>query len=283
MEKPPMPSAKNGAVEIEYESFGDAAAPAILLINGLGSQMTRWPGEFCRQLAAHGYRVLRFDNRDTGLSTWFQPGESYSLSDMAADAVAVLDAAGIAKAHVAGVSMGGMITQAVAIEHPDRVLSITSIMSATGAPGTLDPTPEAGAVLTVAPPDPTADFEAFLDFQVANALVIGSPAYPWPEGALRQRAADEYARAYNPTGSARQMGAIRADGDRTERLRKLSVPAVVLHGADDPLVRLVGGEATAAAIPGAELRVIPGMGHDVPPSLYDTFVSAILAAVDRAG
>jgi pimeloyl-ACP methyl ester carboxylesterase len=278
-----MPRAKNGAVEIEYESFGEAAAPAILLINGLGSQMTRWPAEFCEQLADHGYRVLRFDNRDTGLSTWFQPGESYSLSDMAADAVAVLDAAGIAKAHVAGVSMGGMITQAVAIEHPERVLSITSIMSATGAPGTLDPTPEAGAVLTVAPPDPTADFEAFLDFQVANALVIGSPAYPWPEGALRQRAADEYARAYNPTGSARQMGAIRADGDRTERLRKLSVPAVVLHGADDPLVRLVGGEATAAAIPGAELRVIRGMGHDVPPALYDTFIDAILAAVDRAG
>jgi len=277
-----MPRAKNGAVEIEYESFGEAAAPAILLINGLGSQMTRWPAPFCEQLAAHGYRVLRFDNRDTGLSTWFQPGESYSLSDMAADAIAVLDAARIAKAHVAGVSMGGMITQAVAIEHPDRVLSITSIMSATGAPGTLDPTPEAGAVLTSAPPDPAAAFEAFLDFQVANALVIGSPAYPWPEGALRQRARDEYARAFNPTGSARQMAAIRADGDRTERLGRLSVPAVVLHGADDPLVRLVGGEATAAAIPGAELRVIPGMGHDVPPALYGAFVDAILAAVARA-
>jgi pimeloyl-ACP methyl ester carboxylesterase len=277
-----MPRAKNGAVEIEYESFGDTSAPTILLINGLGSQMTRWPAPFCEQLAARGYRVIRFDNRDTGLSTWFQPGERYSLSDMAADAMAVLYAAGVDKAHIAGVSMGGMITQAVAIEHPGRVLSMTSIMSATGAPGTLDPTPEAGAVLTVAAPDPAADFEAFLDFQVKNALVIGSPAYPWLEGALRQRAIDEHARAYNPTGTARQMGAIRGDGDRTERLSKLSVPAVVLHGADDPLVPLVGGEATAAAIPGAELRVVPGMGHDVPPGLYDIFIDAILAAAARA-
>ena len=278
----PMPRAKNGAVEIEYESFGDPSAPTILLINGLGSQMTRWPAPFCEQLAARGYRVIRFDNRDTGLSTWFQPGERYSLSDMAADAMAVLDAAGVAKAHIAGVSMGGMIVQAVAIEHPGRVLSMTSIMSATGAPGTLDPTPEAGAVLTAAPPDPASDYEAFLDFQVKNALVIGSPAYPWPEGALRQRAVDEHARAYNPTGTARQMGAIRGDGDRTHRLSSLSVPAVVLHGADDPLVPLAGGQATAAAIPGAELRVVPGMGHDVPPGLYDTFIDAILAAAARA-
>lgn len=277
-----MPRAKNGQVELEYESFGDEAAPTILLINGLGSQMTRWPADFCGKLAARGYRVIRMDNRDTGLSTWFKPGESYSLSDMAADAVAVLDAAGVAKAHVAGVSMGGMITQALAINHPDRVLSITSIMSATGAPGTLDPTPEAGAVLNTAPPDPKADFEAFLDFAVHNGETIGSPGYPWPPGALRERAAAEYARAFNPTGSARQMGAIRSDGDRTARLSKLKIPAVVLHGADDPLVRLAGGEATAAAIPGAELRVIPGMGHDLPPALHDTFIDAILAAVARA-
>ena len=277
-----MPKAKNGAVEIEYETFGPASAPAILLINGLGSQMTRWPAAFCEMLAARGYLAIRFDNRDTGLSTWFQPGQSYSLSDMAADAMAVLDANGVRQAHVAGVSMGGMIVQAVAIEHPDRVLSLTSIMSATGAPGTLDPTPEAGAVLTTAPPDPNADREAFIAHGVQNALVIGSPAYPWPEGALRERAVAEHARAFNPTGSARQMAAIRADGDRTERLGRLKIPAVVLHGADDPLVRPVGGEATAKAIPGAELRVIPGMGHDLPPALYDIFVDAILAAAARA-
>lgn len=277
-----MPRAKNGLVELEYESFGSDAAPTILLINGLGSQMTRWPAGFCGKLAARGFRVIRFDNRDAGLSTWFKPGESYALSDMAADAVAVLDAAGVDKAHVAGVSMGGMITQLVAIEHPGRVLSITSIMSASGAPGTLDPTPEAGAVLNTAPPNPQADFEAFLDFAVRNGETIGSPGYPWPPGALRERAAAEYARAFNPTGSARQMGAIRADGDRTQRLANLNIPAVVLHGAADPLVKPFGGEATAAAIPGAELRIVPGMGHDLPPALHDLFIDAITAAVARA-
>ncbi|KQW70874.1 hypothetical protein ASE17_18625 [Phenylobacterium sp. Root77] len=277
-----MPRAKNGLVELEYESFGSDAAPTILLINGLGSQMTRWPADFCGKLAARGFRVIRFDNRDAGLSTWFKPGESYALSDMAADAVAVLDAAGVDKAHVAGVSMGGMITQLVAIEHPGRVLSITSIMSASGAPGTLDPTPEAGAVLNTAPPNPQADFEAFLDFAVRNGETIGSPGYPWPPGALRERAAAEYARAFNPTGSARQMGAIRADGDRTQRLANLNIPAVVLHGAADPLVKPFGGEATAAAIPGAELRIVPGMGHDLPPALHDLFIDAITAAVARA-
>lgn len=276
-----MPRARNGAVELEYEVFGNTGE-TILLINGLGSQMTRWPEAFCEKLTAAGYRAVRFDNRDTGLSTWFQPGETYTLSDMAADAIAVLDAAGGGKAHVAGVSMGGMITQAVAINHPDRVASITSIMSASGAPGTMNPTPEAGAVLTEAPPDPKADFEAFVENAVKNALVIGSPGYPWPEGSLRARAIAEYERAFNPTGSQRQMIAIRGDGDRTERLGRLQVPAVVLHGADDPLVPRVGGEATAAAIPGAELRVIPGMGHDLPPALFDIVADAILAAAARA-
>ncbi len=277
-----MPNAKNGTTTIAYESFGDAAAPLILLINGLGSQMTRWPEPLCQRLTAKGYRAVRFDNRDVGKSTWFREADRYSLSGMAADAVAVLDAVGAAKAHVAGVSMGGMIGQAVAIEYPERVLSLTSIMSATGAPGTLDPTPEAGAVLTQPPPNPKTDYEAFLDQMVRNATIIGSPGYPWPEGALRQRAIAEYERAFNPTGSARQMAAIRGDGDRTERLGKLKVPTVVLHGADDPLVPPAGGKATADAIPGAELRLIPGMGHDLPPALYDTIADAILSAAARA-
>ena len=137
-------------------------------------------------------------------------------------------------------------------------------------------------MLNTAPPNPQADFEAFLDFAVRNGETIGSPGYPWPPGALRERAAAEYARAFNPTGSARQMGAIRADGDRTQRLAKLNIPAVVLHGADDPLVKPFGGEATAAAIPGAELRIVPGMGHDLPPALHDLFIDAITAAVARA-
>lgn len=277
-----MPTATNGPVEINYETFGDPSHPTILLINGLGSQMTRWPEAFCARLTAKGYQAIRFDNRDTGLSTWFKDGDRYSLSDMAADAMAVLEAAGVAKAHIAGVSMGGMISQAVAINHPDRTLSLTSIMSANGAPGTMDPKPEAGATLTAVPPNPATNYEGYLAHGVANAQTIGSPAYPWPDGALRARVIAEHARAFNPTGAARQMGAIRGDGDRTERLSKLNIATVVLHGADDPLVQVRGGESTAAAIPGAELRVIPGMGHDMPPALYEIFEDAILAAVARA-
>ncbi len=274
--------ANNNGVEIEYETFGDDQPQTVLLINGLGSQMTRWPVPFCEKLVAKGYRAIRFDNRDTGKSTWLTPGDKYALSDMADDAIAVLDAAGVKQAHVAGVSMGGMISQAVAINHPDRVLSLTSIMSATGAPGTMDSTPEAGKVLSVAAPDPKADFEAFVTHQMANARTIGSPGYPWEEAALRTRVVAEYERAFNPTGTQRQMGAIRGDGDRTERLGKLSVPTVVLHGADDPLILVGGGEATAKAVPGAELRVIPGMGHDLPAALYDTIIDAIVTAAQRA-
>jgi pimeloyl-ACP methyl ester carboxylesterase len=277
-----MPRANNKGVELEYETFGDANAEAVLLINGLGSQMTRWPVPFCEKLVARGYRAIRFDNRDTGKSTWFKPGDTYTLSDMATDAMAVLDAAGVDKAHVAGVSMGGMISQLVAIEHPDRVLSLTSIMSATGAPGTMDSTPEAAKVISVPPPDPKADFEAFVAHGMKNARTIGSPGYPWDDAMLRQRVVSEYERAFNPTGTQRQMGAIRGDGDRTERLSRLKVPAVVLHGAEDPLIKPFGGEATAKAIPGAELRIVPGMGHDLPPALYDTIIDAIVAAAQRA-
>jgi len=281
MKETPMPRAKNGAVEIEYETFGDDRPETVILINGLGSQMTRWPVAFCEKLVAKGYRAIRFDNRDVGLSSWLE-GQSYTIQDMAADVIAVLDAAGVGKAHVAGVSMGGMIAQTVAIEHPDRVLSITSIMSATGAPGTMNSTPEAAAVLNNPPPDPKADFEAYVANGIRNARTIGSPAYPWDEAEVRQRVIDEYQRAFNPAGVGRQMAAIRADGDRTERLKRLSVPAVVLHGADDPLLMVGAGTQTAAAIPGAELRIIPGMGHDLPPGLYDIFADAIVAAATRA-
>jgi pimeloyl-ACP methyl ester carboxylesterase len=275
-----MPRARNGAVELEWESFGDGQPETVILVNGLGSQMTRWPEAFCEILVARGYRAIRFDNRDTGLSTW--PAEAYTLADMAADAVAVLDAAGVARAHIAGISMGGMIVQRMAIDHPGRVLSMTSIMSAPGARGTLTSTPEAMAVLNTPPPDPSADFEAFIAATVRNARTIGSPAYPWTDAELRARAEAEYRRAFNPPGVARQRAAIEADGDRTPGLAKLKIPVVVLHGEDDPLVQPIGGQATAAAIPGAELRMIPGMGHDLPPALYDTVVDAICAAAARA-
>jgi len=275
-----MPRARNGAVEIEYQSFGDDRPETILLVNGLGSQMTRWPEAFCARLVAAGYRAIRYDNRDTGLSSWLD-GQKYVLADMANDGMAVLDAAGVDRAHIAGVSMGGMIVQRMAIDHPGRVLSLTSIMSAP-SPDTLTSTPEAMAVLNVAPPDPKADFQAFIAHQVANARTIGSPGYPWTEADLRARAEGEYRRGFNPPGVARQRQAIMADGDRIPALNGLSVPTVVLHGEDDPLVQPIGGQATAAAIPGAELRMIPGMGHDLPPGLYDIFVDAILSAVSRA-
>ena len=275
-----MPRARNGSVELEYQTFGDDAPEAILLINGLGSQMTRWPEAFCEKLVAKGYRAIRFDNRDTGLSTW--PTEKYTLVDMANDAVAVLDAAGVGRAHIAGVSMGGMIVQWMALDHPDRVLSMTSIMSTTGAANAFRSTPEAAAVLNVPPPDPTADFEAFVQNRMANARTIGSPSYPWTDAENRARVIAEYERAFNPVGVGRQRKAVEADGDRTAALGGLKIPVVVLHGADDPLLMKVGGEATAAAIPGAELRIIPGMGHDLPPGLYDTFVDAIVTAASRA-
>lgn len=277
-----MPRAKNGAVELEYETFGDDRPETVILINGLGSQMTRWPVAFCEKLAAKGYRAIRFDNRDVGLSTWLD-GRTYVLKDMADDVIAVLDAAGVTKAHVAGVSMGGMITQKVAITHPERVLSITSIMSAPAAnPPVLQSTPEAAAVLNVPPPDPKADFEGFVAAGMKNARTIGSPAYPWDEAFLRERVISEYERAFNPAGVARQRAAIGADGDRSADLARLKVPAVVVHGDSDPLVMPIGGELTAGAIPGAELRIIPGMGHDLPPGLYDAIVDAIVTAASRA-
>ena len=275
-----MPKARNGAVELEFQSFGDDRPETILLVNGLGSQMTRWPEAFCEKLAAKGYRAIRFDNRDTGLSTW--PSEAYTLKDMAQDAVAVLDTAGVRQAHIAGVSMGGMIVQRVALDHPGRVLSMTSIMSTTGAADAFKSMPEAAAVLNVPPPDPKADFEAYVQNRMANARTIGSPAWPWTDEENRARVIAEYKRAFNPVGVGRQRKAVEADGDRTSALGGLKIPVVVLHGADDPLLMPVGGEATAAAIPGAELRIIPGMGHDLPPGLYDIFVDAITAAASRA-
>jgi pimeloyl-ACP methyl ester carboxylesterase len=275
-----MARTNNKGVEIEYESFGDPNAETILLINGLGSQMTRWPEAFCNLLVDQGYRAIRMDNRDTGLSTHLRAEDSYRVEDMAADCMAVLDACGVERAHIVGVSMGGMIAQVVAIEYPQRTLSLTSIMSNTGNPDL--PPPPALDVITGTPPNHQTDHEAFIAYNVANALKISSPAYPWPEGALEARARSEYARAFNPTGVQRQMRAIGATGDRRAKLRKLDVPTVILHGSADPLVPVEGGRDTAQTIPGAELRVIEGMGHDMPPALFPTFVDAVLRAVERS-
>jgi pimeloyl-ACP methyl ester carboxylesterase len=276
-----MATAKANGVTLEYENFGDPGAETVLLINGLGSQMTRWPAEFCALLVAQNLRAIRFDNRDVGKSTWLAADAEYRVEDMAADAMAVLDAVGAPKAHIVGMSMGGMIAQTVASDYPERTLSLTSIMSNTGNPDLPPATPAAWAVISQPAPDPK-DREAFLAHAVENAVVIGSPDYPWPVGALRQRAIEELERAFNPAGVGRQMGAIRTSGDRRAKVASISAPTVVLHGAVDPLVPVEGGRDTAALIAGAELIEVPGMGHDMPPALYPTFVRAIMRAVQRA-
>jgi pimeloyl-ACP methyl ester carboxylesterase len=271
-----MPRARNGAVEIEYQTFGDPSGEAVLMINGLGSQMTRWPEPFCARLVGSGLCAIRFDNRDTGLSTWCE-GQSYNVDDMAADAAAVLDAVGKKAAHIVGVSMGGMIAQVFAAAYPARTLSLTSIMSNSGNPNI---TPPNVALLNTRPLDPGDP--NFIADTVARAEAIGSPGYPWPPGALAARARAEADRAFNPPGVRRQMDAVGATGDRRARLATIKAPTMVLHGEADPLVPVVGGRDTAENIPGAELRIVPGMGHDMPPALYDIFFETISRAVERA-
>ena len=288
-----MPQITHDGITLEYETHGSPSDPALLLIMGLGAQLTLWPIELVEALVARGYFVIRHDNRDIGLSTKFteagvpdmqavvtalmggrKPDIPYTLSDMAGDAVAVLDAAGVAKAHVVGASMGGMIAQLVAVEHPDRVLSLTSIMSTTGNP-TLPPArPEVMAAL-LAPVDPNADLDAAVERGASLWRTIGSPGYPADPERLRANVTRDYQRSFHPTGPARQMAAIVADGDRRARLSGIKAPTLVIHGADDPLVPVEGGRDTAASIPGAKIVEIPGMGHDLPVELVDTIADAI--------
>jgi len=295
-----MAEVKANGIEITYDTFGSDKAAPLLLIMGLGAQMTRWSPAFCEALAARGFRVIRFDNRDVGLSTHLidagvpdmaavvaalQKGEKpqvpYTLDDMAADAVGLLDALGVAKAHIVGASMGGMIAQLVAADHPEHTLSLTSIMSTTGNPSLPRATAEAMAVLTNRPPHPS-DEEAYLKHSIASARVTGSPAYPADEAVLRANTLADLKRCYEPTGFARQMAAITATGDRRAKLKTITAPTVVVHGAADPLVPAQGGHDTAENIPGAELVVIPGMGHDLPPALYDTLIAAIVSVTERS-
>ena len=270
-----MPRAAVNGIEIEYETFGPDEAPPILLINGLGSQMTRWPVPFCEKLVARGYRAIRFDNRDVGLSTWFQSGDRYTLSDMAADACAVLDAVGIQRAHVIGASMGGMIAQTFAIEHPGRTLTLTSIMSNPGDIEVGQPTPEAAEVLFSPPPTSREDYIAASE----RWKVWMSKKY-FDAADVRARAAREYDRCFYPEGSTRQLAAIYASGSRVEALGRLTVPTLVLHGAEDTLLPLPGGEATARAIPGARLVVVEDMSHDLPRPLWPLYVDEICALAE---
>jgi pimeloyl-ACP methyl ester carboxylesterase len=274
-------------VEIAYETFGDPADETMLLIMGLGVQMLGWDEEFCRTLAGRGYHVVRFDNRDVGHSTKVEGGPrpdvmaalagdmssaSYTLEDMADDCVGLLDELGVKAAHLVGASQGGMIAQTVAIRHPDRVLSLVSIMSTTGDRSVGQPHPEAIPALLTRPPDNKA---GFVDFVVGAWRVIGSAAFAADESALRARAEASYDRGIYPDGTARQLLAIGASGDRTQALRQLDVPTTVIHGADDVLVDVSGGKATAAAIPGARLELIEGMGHDMPVQLWPRFLDLI--------
>jgi pimeloyl-ACP methyl ester carboxylesterase len=281
-------------IEIAYQTFGDRSDPTMLLVMGLGAQLIHWPEEFCELLASRGFHVVRFDNRDVGLSTKIEDapvpdlmalvaGDAgsahYTLDDMADDAVGLLDHLEIDAAHVTGASMGGMIAQALAIRHPQRVLSICSIMSTTGDANVGQARPEALSVLMT--PVPT-DRDGYIEFHVKAFKTIGSPGFPFDEEFLRWRGGATFDRSVYPDGFRRQLAAIIASGDRTPVLGQISAPALVIHGSDDPLITVSGAEATARAIPGAKLLVIPGMGHDLPRGAWPEIVDAITANTERA-
>ena len=289
--KTPEAFADVGGVKLCYDSFGDVAAPTILLVMGLGAPMTAWDERFCATLAARGFRVVRFDNRDIGRSSRFDApvnldfadlmlrrmrGERidapYTLRDMSADAVGLLDHLGVARAHVVGASMGGMIAQEMAIHFPDRLATLASVMSSTGNPLLPPPTPEAAAVLFSTPPTTR---EAFIENFARTWRVLRVGSFPEDEANDRARAELAFARGLNPMGVARQMLAIFASGDRRPQLARLRVPTLVVHGDVDPLVRLAAGEETARAIPGARLVVVQGMGHAFPIALWPPVIDAI--------
>ncbi|WP_048556378.1 alpha/beta fold hydrolase [Nostocoides japonicum] len=275
-----------GDLDIAYETFGSADDPALLLVMGLATQMLGWDERFCQQLADEGFHVIRFDNRDIGLSTHLHdagtpdplalltgtgPAPAYRIEDMADDAIGLLDALGIGAAHLVGASMGGMIVQAAAIRHPGRVLTLTSIMS-TPSTQVGKARPEAQSALLI-PPATNAD-EA-VERALAVYRVIGSPEFPLDEERLAARARLSYERSADATGVLRQLAAIVGSPDRTEGLRGVTVPTLVIHGKDDPLVEVDGGHATADAVPGSRLLVIPGMGHDLPEAVWPQVVTAI--------
>jgi pimeloyl-ACP methyl ester carboxylesterase len=293
-----MASVTANGIQIEYETFGAPGHPPLLLIMGLGGQLIHWDEEFCQRLVDRGHFVIRFDNRDIGLSSKLdhlghpdsaaamarrlqgEPVEApYLVSDMAADCKGLLDALGLGAVHVVGASLGGMIAQTLAIEHPSRVLSLTSIMSSTGNSELPPATPEAVAALLS--PFPNTREEA-MDRAVRIFRAIGSPGFPFDEPRVRDRAARAYDRAFHPAGVARQLVAALASGARTELLRSVKCSALVIHGKDDPLVPVEAGIDTARAIPRADLLVLAGMGHDFPRALWPRIVDEIAGVTSRA-
>lgn len=291
-----MPRVAANSLTLHYESFGAAGAPAVLLIMGLAAQLTRWNVELCEALVDRGCRVIRFDNRDCGLSSHCDelplpdlgaalrsgapPSPPYTLDDMAADSVGLLDALGVARAHLVGASMGAAIAQLIAARHPERSCSLTSMMSSTGNPALPPPAPAAAQAL-FAPLPPRRDRASIVADAIARFQAVASPGYPTPVEALERMFGAEYDRSFYPPGVARQLGAVLASGDRRPLLRTIACPSVVLHGEQDPLIPCAHGEDVAANIPQAELRRIAGMGHDFPLALTTTFADAIAAAVAR--
>ena len=287
-----VPTAHVNGIEIEYLTEGDPSDPPMFLVMGLGAQLITWPQEFVDGLRNRGFFVIRVDNRDSGLSTKFEglpdlgsllggdPSSAiYFIEDMADDAAALLDALGIRRCHVLGASMGGMITQSLVIRRPELFATVCSVMSTTGDKSVGAPTGE--ALTALLRPVATSREEA-IEASVEGSQVIGSPKYPTDEAILRERAAAAYDRSYCPEGTARQLGAILASPDRTEGLRGVDLPFLVIHGEDDPLVTLSGGQATAAAVSGAKLITVPGMGHDLPKALWDELSDAIVANTELA-
>ncbi len=287
-----MPKTQANGIELHYEEHGNPADPAMLLIMGFGAQLTLWPDELVEALAEQGFRVIRYDNRDIGLSHKFDdvkapglikmtllskiglmPRVPYTLGDMAADGVGLLDALGIDKAHIVGASMGGMIAQHVAAKYPERCLSFTQIFSTTGNPKLPAARKEALQALVTRPKSDEED--ALVEHGIMLARTIGSPAYPSPEDRLRERTRTNVRRSFYPQGPTRHLSAIVADGDRRAMLRDIEVPTLVLHGEDDPLVPCEGGRDTADCIPDARLKTIPGWGHDLPLELVDQIVGEI--------
>jgi pimeloyl-ACP methyl ester carboxylesterase len=280
-------------IEVEYETLGDPAAPTILLIMGLGAQLITWDDGFCKALVDRGFQVIRYDNRDSGLSTKMEsagPADlmaaaggdavpAYTLDDLADDAVGVLDALGIGTAHIVGASMGGFIAQLVAINHPDRVLSLTSIMSGPGGSDAVPPTPEATAVLMQLP-GPSREEQIVMGVLARELLVgRGNPFDPVVEKRKLERA---YDRSHYPDGYFRQLAAVLGAGSRLERLAGVKVPTLVVHGADDPLVPVQNGRIVAAAVPGARLLELEGMGHNVPERYWGLVADAIADAARMA-
>ena len=294
-----MARIRANGLDLEYETHGPEEGPPMLLIMGLGAQLTMWPTPFVEALGHRGYRVIRFDNRDCGLSTKFdaagtpniyalvlarmfgmRPRVPYALADMAEDAVGLLDALAIPRAHVVGASMGGMIAQHVAARHPERVVSLASIMSTTGNPALPRPRREALRVLLRRPR--ANDLEAAVAHGIRTAKAIGSPRYPVDEAALASRVRAIVSRMHYPSGISRQLAAIIADGDRRPMLRGIRVPTVVIHGIADPLMPVAGGRDTAANIPGARLVEFDGMGHNMPAELIPRIADAIVSDLREA-